>query len=59
MGFKIMLQTISNTQTCNFVRLGLSLPNMIYVVKSRRMTGGRTGTNGRPERCTQGFGGET
>ena len=39
MGSRIMLQTIDNTQTCNFVRRRLSLPNMIHVFKSRRMRG--------------------
>jgi hypothetical protein len=36
-----------------------SSPNIIRVIKSRRMMGGACSTYGGGERCIQGFGGET
>jgi hypothetical protein len=34
-------------------------PNIICVIKSRRMIGGSCGTFGRRDKCVQGFGGGT
>jgi hypothetical protein len=36
-----------------------SLPNIVRVIKSRRMIGGTCSAYGGGEKCVQGFGGET